>query len=442
MRTYSYSQIWSIAYPILLSTLMEQLMGMIDTVFLGRVGEVELGASALGSIFFVTIFMLGLGFSIGAQILMARRNGQGHFSEIGSIFYHTQAFLFLMAMALFVFGVTLAPDILRAIIRSPRVFEATDSYLQWRIYSLFFAFIAATFRAFYVGTTKTSVLTLNAAIMVVCNVVFNYVLIFGYCGMPRLGIAGAAIGTTLAQAVSVVFFIVYTCLYTDCAKYGLASFPNFSITTLHSIMKVSIWTMMQNFLSLATWFFFFLAVEHLGEKSLAATNVVRNLSSFTFMTVIALSTTSGTLVSNLMGEGRIMEIPHTMRKIIRLTCFILTPFLLAEILYPELFMRIFTDDDTILLEGRPALYVMVSSYLFTIPAQILFHSVSGTGNTRTSLTIEFISLFIYTVYVGVAILGFKVNLAWGWASEHVYQVVCLVLCYIYLKKANWQTTKI
>ena len=172
MRTYSYSQIWSIAYPILLSTLMEQLMGMIDTVFLGRVGEVELGASALGSIFFVTIFMLGLGFSIGAQILMARRNGQGHFSEIGSIFYHTQAFLFLMAMALFVFGVTLAPDILRAIIRSPRVFEATDSYLQWRIYSLFFAFIAATFRAFYVGTTKTSVLTLNAAIMVVCNVVF------------------------------------------------------------------------------------------------------------------------------------------------------------------------------------------------------------------------------------------------------------------------------
>ena len=264
-------------------------MGMIDTVFLGRVGEVELGASALGSIFFVTIFMLGLGFSIGAQILMARRNGQGHFSEIGSIFYHTQAFLFLMAMALFVFGVTLAPDILRAIIRSPRVFEATDSYLQWRIYSLFFAFIAATFRAFYVGTTKTSVLTLNAAIMVVCNVVFNYVLIFGYCGMPRLGIAGAAIGTTLAQAVSVVFFIVYTCLYTDCAKYGLASFPNFSITTLHSIMKVSIWTMMQNFLSLATWFFFFLAVEHLGEKSLAATNVVRNLSSFTFMTVIALS---------------------------------------------------------------------------------------------------------------------------------------------------------
>lgn len=70
MHTYSYSQIWKIAFPVLISTLMEQLIGMTDTAFLGRIGEVELGASALGGIFFVTIFMLGLGFSIGAQILM------------------------------------------------------------------------------------------------------------------------------------------------------------------------------------------------------------------------------------------------------------------------------------------------------------------------------------------------------------------------------------
>ncbi|MCI5507472.1 MAG: MATE family efflux transporter, partial [Bacteroidales bacterium] len=77
--TYKYSQIWTIAYPILLSTLMEQLIGMTDTAFLGRVGEIELGASALGGIFYVTVFMLGLGFSIGAQILMARRNGEGKY---------------------------------------------------------------------------------------------------------------------------------------------------------------------------------------------------------------------------------------------------------------------------------------------------------------------------------------------------------------------------
>ena len=66
MRNYSYSQIFAIAYPILFSTMMEQLIGMTDTAFLGRVGEIELGASALGNIFYMTIFMLGMGFSVGA----------------------------------------------------------------------------------------------------------------------------------------------------------------------------------------------------------------------------------------------------------------------------------------------------------------------------------------------------------------------------------------
>lgn len=102
MHTYSYSQIWKIAFPVLISTLMEQLIGMTDTAFLGRIGEVELGASALGGIFFVTIFMLGLGFSIGAQILMGRRNGEGNYLQIGNIFYHSLAFLLCMALVLFV----------------------------------------------------------------------------------------------------------------------------------------------------------------------------------------------------------------------------------------------------------------------------------------------------------------------------------------------------
>ena len=78
-----YGRIWTIAYPILLSTLIEQLVGMTDAAFLGRVGEIELGACALGGIFFVAIYMLGLGFSIGTQILLGRRNGQGQYAQLG-----------------------------------------------------------------------------------------------------------------------------------------------------------------------------------------------------------------------------------------------------------------------------------------------------------------------------------------------------------------------
>ena len=86
---YTYKEIWIIAYPILISLIMEQLIGMTDTAFLGRVGEVELGASAIAGVYYLAIFMMAFGFSIGAQILIARRNGeQERCSELESIDQH------------------------------------------------------------------------------------------------------------------------------------------------------------------------------------------------------------------------------------------------------------------------------------------------------------------------------------------------------------------
>ena len=81
---YTYKEIWLIAYPILISLLMEQMIGMTDTAFLGRVGEIELGASAIAGIFYIVMFMVAFGFSIGAQILIARRNGEQQYKEIAT----------------------------------------------------------------------------------------------------------------------------------------------------------------------------------------------------------------------------------------------------------------------------------------------------------------------------------------------------------------------
>ena len=85
-KVYSGKDIMRIAYPILISLLMEQMIGMTDTAFLGRVGEVELGAAAIAGIYYLAVFMMGFGFGIGAQILIARRNGEKHYGEIGKIF--------------------------------------------------------------------------------------------------------------------------------------------------------------------------------------------------------------------------------------------------------------------------------------------------------------------------------------------------------------------
>ena len=75
-KTTTYNNIWQISYPIILSLVAQNVVNVTDTAFLGRVGEVELGASAIGGLFYISIFMLGFGFGTGAQILIARRNGE------------------------------------------------------------------------------------------------------------------------------------------------------------------------------------------------------------------------------------------------------------------------------------------------------------------------------------------------------------------------------
>ena len=85
--SYTYKDIWLIAYPILISLIMEQMIGITDTAFLGHVGEIELGASAIAGVYYLAIFMIGFGFTVGSQILIARRNGEGNYRAIGNIYH-------------------------------------------------------------------------------------------------------------------------------------------------------------------------------------------------------------------------------------------------------------------------------------------------------------------------------------------------------------------
>ena len=443
MKTvYSNKDIWKIAYPCLISLVMEQLIGMTDTAFLGRVGEVELGASAIAGVYYLAIFMVGFGFSIGAQIIIARRNGERNYRDIGNVFYHGIYFLFALAVVMFFASHWLSPLLLKKVVSSEHIYEAAISYIDWRVYGFFFSFAAAMFRAFYIGTTQTKTLTLNSIIMVLSNVLFNYVLIFGKFGFPALGIAGAAIGSSLAELVSLVFFIVYTSRKIDCSKYGINRFVHFKGRVLQNIFKISLWTMIQNFFSLSTWFLFFLFVEHLGERSLAITNVIRSLSGFPFMIMMAFASTCGSLVSNLIGAGKHDYVHVTIWQHIRLAYVFVLSLVLVYALFPQFIISIFTDIPEIIIDGVPSLWVLCTIYLISVPANIYFQSVSGTGNTQKAFLLEMVTLVIYVAYSYFIIVYLKLDVAYCWTNEHVYALFILLFSYYYMRNGNWRDIKI
>ena len=435
---FSYKKIWLITYPVLISLVMEHLLGMTDAVFMGRVGEIEFGASGLGGIYYMVLYMIGFGFSIGAEILMARRNGQRQYKTIGHIFYQGTILLLGLAAVMFLFSNVFSPGLLRGMITSDAIYEATLSYTRWRSFGFFFSFIAIMYRAYYMATTKTKILTLNSIVMVLSNVVFNYVLIFGKLGFPALGIAGAAIGSSLAELVSLVFFILYTRFKTDYRKYGMfrATRPSWRIQK--QIFNVSGWTMIQYFISCGTWLFFFLATEHLGERTLAVSNLVRQISSLLYLFVSAFATTGSAMVSNLMGAGGQDQVMPLCRRIIKICTLCTLPMFLFALFFPSVMMRIYSNSAELIAGSVPSFMAMLISYIFTVPGFIYFLAISGTGNTRATLWIEMSILAVYVAYTYVTAFLLEADIAVIWGVESIYGLLLLLFSYVYLKKAKWR----
>ena len=440
--TYSYRHIWLISYPILAGLLIQQLIGLTDTAFLGRVGEIELGASAIAGVFYIMIFMLGQGFSVGAQIIIARRNGEQNYQRIGPIVYQGIAFLLLTTIVIAALMFRFSPAVLSAIISSPAVCQAALDYLQPRIFGFFFAFVIVMFRAFYIGITNTKILTLNALLMLFVNVGLDYILIFGKLGFPAMGIRGAAVASVISEAVSALFFIVYTLKQVDLQKYGLNRICRFDRKKLARILTVSFWTMIQNFVSLSTWFLFFLFVEHLGERALAITNIIRSISGLLFMVVAAFASTGSALISNMIGAGKDEYVSYTIRQHIGLAYAIVLPVSLLFALFPQVILSVYTDIPDLLQASVPSLWVYCTTLLLIVPGNIFFQAVSGTGNTRMAFVLELFTLLIYVLYIYVIIVHLRLDVAWCWTSEHVYGFFILLFSYLYIRNGKWRSKTI
>ena len=441
---YSFKKITAVTFPILLSMLIEHLIGMTDTAFLGRVSEVALGASALGSVYFLVFFVLGSGFSFGAQILIARRNGEKNFDRIGEICYASGFFLILLSLLLAGAIKVFSPVVMPYMIQSPDICKATVEYLDWRTYGLVFAFGTAIFRAFYVGIAQTKILTFSSIAMVLANVVLNYGLIFGKYGLPQMGIGGAALASSISEAIGFGAYVLYALKFTDLEKYGFHTRWKafFKPAILKNVFSVSFWMMLQPFLAVGVWFFFFVAVEHLGERSLAVINLIRTLSVLPFIVIHAIATAANSLVSNLIGEGKTAQVWRLINKLLLSGIVCVLPLLGLYALFPELTLRIYTDNQELIAASVNVVYVMCAASFIQIIGFILFNAVSGTGAIKVTVGIETVNLFVYLIFVWFIILKQHPTPAVAWSVEIIYQAVAAVLSFFFLLYGKWQNKKL
>lgn len=438
----SNKELFNISYPIALTLVAQNILNVTDTAFLGRVGEVALGGSAIAGVFFFALYIVGFGFSQGVQILIGRRNGEKKLSDIGPIFHNGMVFNVLLALLFVVIVKMWDRQMLTWMVGSPDILNASLEYLDWRIYGLIFAFINVIFRAFFVGITQTRVLTISAFITTGVNVVLDYLLIFGHYGFPEMGIAGAAFASMVAEAVTSVYLFAHTLTKDDFQLYHMYKKVKIMMSDIKQILNLSIFTMFQFFISIASWFVFFLIIERMGERALAATNLGRSLYFLLMIPGLAISTTVNTVVSNLIGAGEKDKVMRFVFKMTLVSIVLILPFMLFTFFFPELFARIYTDNPDLIAASLPVLKIVSIANVFCAFGSTLFNAVSGTGNTNVSFVIEIFTLLFYLTYVYLTAIVYNQSLAVVWMSELVYWTIIGSIAWLYLLTGRWKHKEI
>lgn len=431
---YTYKQIWLINFPVMMSVLVEQLINITDAVFLGHVGETELAASAIAGTYYLALYMLGFGFSLGLQVVIARRNGEGQSTHTGKTFYQGLWALISMAVLLLLLSRLFSPAILHYLVSSQEVYMAVMAYLDWRIYGILFVFPALAFRAFFVGTTRTGMLMGNALVMVGSNILLNWVLIFGHFGFSALGIAGAAMASALSEVVSLLLFVGYVVFRLNKEHYGFT--PSFDGGILCNVLKIAVWSMLQAFISVAPWLLFFISIEHLGKSQLAVANIIRSISSLFFVLVSSFASTTASLLSNLIGAGEERQISPLCRKIIRLGYVIGIPLIITATFFHQPVVGVYTSDSTLIDMSFAPYMVMLLNYLFALPSYVMLNAVTGTGATRTVFLFQVLTIGCYLIYLLMLNRLENVPLAVYWTVEYLFVILLLIMSWIYMNK--WQ----
>lgn len=425
----------------MLGNMAQNIITITDTAFMGRIGEVALGASAFAAIYYYVFSTLAWGFALGVQVIIARRFGEGRYDRIGKVFDHGLLFVAMLGLLLFSLLKFLSPTILGVLITSPNVYETAMSFINYRSFGIFFVCFNYLFRSLYVGLSNTKVITYTTVLMAVVNILLDYVLVFGKWGFPRMGVEGAALASVIAEVSAMLFFILFTLKKLPLHTYMIFATRRFEKLILSTTLNVAIPAMGQKLISFGTWLVFFSFVERMGERELASAMTLRSIYMFIGIPIFAYATTANTLVSKQIGEGLSSHVMTTIQKVLKLCLLSLLPVALLMVIFPHVMLSLYTESVELIEMSINSVYTVTCAVFCLAIGMVLFEGISGTSNTDHGMYIEVLVLvlYIFTAWFTASYLHTAVE--WVWLSEVVYGVTLALFSYIYLKRYKWQERK-
>ncbi len=195
------STLFWLAWPIIVANLVNTSYNIVDAYWLGKLGRQEFGASTVSAPLIMLFYSLGMGFAMAGISLIAQYIGAGEIRSANRSAGNMLAFMLIMSVALSTLGIILSPFFLQLMHVPPDIYPYAVSYLRVIFAGIPISFIGFAFNtiANSLGDTRTP--TILNIISSVANMVLDPIFIFGWLGLPMLGVMGAATATILSRSI-------------------------------------------------------------------------------------------------------------------------------------------------------------------------------------------------------------------------------------------------
>lgn len=300
--------------PMALQNLMASLVSASDALMLGFLNQSSLSAVSLaGQVQFVLSLFLGA-FTIGESVLAAQYWGKGEKHRLEEILGIVLRFSILVSF-LFTVAALCAPDLLmRIFTNDEELIRLGASYLRITSFSYFFMGISQIYLCIMKNTGRALLSTLYSSSSVILNIIINAVLIFGLLGFPKLGIAGAAIATSISRGVELALI-----LFENVRQKEIRIRMRHILRPPSWLQKDYIHYTWPSLANQVIWGCGFtmtsVIMGHLGTDAVAANSIAQIAKNLAACLCLGIGTGAGIIIGNELGQGNLAQAKKTGNKL-------------------------------------------------------------------------------------------------------------------------------
>ena len=392
-----------LAYPVILGMLGHTLIGIVDNFMVGNLGSTELAAVSLGNSFIFIGMSLGIGFSTAITPLIAEADAEKDDIKIRTTFHHGLLLCLILGISVFLM-IVLSKPLMNMMNQPTAVVELAKPYIDWVAFSLIPVIVFQGYKQFADGLSQTKYSMYAIYLANIVHVFFNYVLIYGVWGFPKLGILGAALGTVISRIMMVVFMHYILRQNAAFKRY----FKNFSFqeirkSILNKIINLGLPSAMQMLFEVALFTAAIWLSGSIGKNSQAANQIALIMASTTFMFAMGFSVTAMIRLSNLKGVKDYKNLIITARSIFLLTIIFETFFGLIFVIshnyLPHLFLNMtdvnqVVDNKEIILIASKLLLVAAVFQISDGIQVVVLGALRGLQDVKIPMYITFVAYWV------------------------------------------------